>query len=234
MNEWKKQRSADSSLHQACLEHLAIGSHQQHSKCPHRSCTWWKTFVHDASKPDILQVWTDAIACLIHGLKEGGMLMGMAIVKLSTCIVMIMYCILLYCIVLTYCSGPICDSIRMAVAMPELWVQWPPEQGEEPTSAEIVTTMVCNCTWGQRSYFLEKCPLVWWNKNRLFGHNDHRYVWRKMAEACKSKNKIPTVKQGGGSIMLWGCFASGGISALHKIDGIMREENDDKRPTSTV
>ena len=25
---------------------------------------------------------------------------------------------------------------------------------------------VCNCTWGQRSYFLEKCPLVRWNKNR--------------------------------------------------------------------
>ena len=22
-------------------------------------------------------------------------------------------------------------------------------------------TMVCNCTWGQRLYFLEKCPLVW-------------------------------------------------------------------------
>ena len=27
-------------------------------------------------------------------------------------------------------------------------------------------TTVCNCTWGQRLYFLEKCPLVWWNKNR--------------------------------------------------------------------
>ena len=27
-------------------------------------------------------------------------------------------------------------------------------------------TTVCSCTWGQRSYFLEKCPLVWWNKNR--------------------------------------------------------------------
>ena len=27
-------------------------------------------------------------------------------------------------------------------------------------------TMVCNCTWGQISHFLEKCPLVWWNKNR--------------------------------------------------------------------
>ena len=27
---------------------------------------------------------------------------------------------------------------------------------------------VCNWTWGQRSYFLEKCPLVWWNKNITF------------------------------------------------------------------
>jgi transposase len=25
--------------------------------------------------------------------------------------------------------------------------------------------------------------------------------------------------------MLWGCFAAGGVGALHKIDGIMREEN---------
>ena len=24
---------------------------------------------------------------------------------------------------------------------------------------------VCNCTWGQSLYFLEMCPLVWWNKN---------------------------------------------------------------------
>ena len=28
-----------------------------------------------------------------------------------------------------------------------------------------------------------------------------------------------------GSIMLWGCFAAGGTDALHKIDGIKREEN---------
>ena len=38
-------------------------------------------------------------------------------------------------------------------------------------------------------------------KVELFGHNDHRYVWRKKGEACNPKNTIPTVKYGGG-IML--------------------------------
>jgi hypothetical protein len=50
----------------------------------------------------------------------------------------------------------------------------------------------------------------------LFSHNDHRYVWRKKGDACKPKNTIQTVKHGGGSIMLCGCFAAGGTGALHK------------------
>jgi hypothetical protein len=70
--------------------------------------------------------------------------------------------------------------------------------------------------------------LVLWSdetKIELFGHHDHHYVWRKKGEACKSKNIIPTIKHGGGSIMLLGCFAAGGTGELHKIDGIMRMGN---------
>ncbi len=41
---------------------------------------------------------------------------------------------------------------------------------------------------------------------------------------AKPKNTIRVMNHGGGSIMLWGCFAAGGTGALHKIDGIMKKE----------
>ncbi len=45
-------------------------------------------------------------------------------------------------------------------------------------------------------------------KIELFGLNSKRYVWRKPGTAHHLSNTVPTVKHGGGSIMLWGCFFS--------------------------
>ena len=44
----------------------------------------------------------------------------------------------------------------------------------------------------------------------LFGHYDHRYVWKKKRKACKLKNTIPTVTHGGDIV---GCFAAEGTGA---------------------
>uniref|UniRef100_A0A3B4X8J7 Transposase Tc1-like domain-containing protein n=1 Tax=Seriola lalandi dorsalis TaxID=1841481 RepID=A0A3B4X8J7_SERLL len=53
-------------------------------------------------------------------------------------------------------------------------------------------------------------------KIELFGHNVQGYVWRSKA----------AVWQGGGSIVLWGCFAATGTGTLHNVNGTMKEEED--------
>lgn len=46
-------------------------------------------------------------------------------------------------------------------------------------------------------------------------------VWCKTNTAFHKKNIIPPVKHGGGSVMVWGCFASSGTERLAVIDGTM-------------
>ena len=58
-------------------------------------------------------------------------------------------------------------------------------------------------------------------KIELFGINSTRRVWRKRNAEYNPKNTIPTVKHGGGNLMLWGCFSAKGTGRLHCIKGRM-------------
>ncbi len=58
-------------------------------------------------------------------------------------------------------------------------------------------------------------------KIELFGHNTPKMIWCKKGEAFKPQNTIQTMKHGGSSIMLWGCFASSGTGCFVCINSKM-------------
>ena len=75
-----------------------------------------------------------------------------------------------------------------------------------------------------------KIPLSDETKIELFGLNANRRVWRK-------PSTILTVKYGGGSIMLWGCFPAAWTGRLIRIEGKINESKyteilDEKFPQS--
>ncbi len=58
-------------------------------------------------------------------------------------------------------------------------------------------------------------------KINLFGSDGVQRVWRQPGEEYKDKCVLPTVKHGGGSVMVWGCMSAAGTGELQFIEGTM-------------
>lgn len=56
------------------------------------------------------------------------------------------------------------------------------------------------------------------SKFELMNNRRRQYVWRKKGDGYKIENLKPTIKHGGGSILVWGCFSYKGIGNLVFID----------------
>lgn len=72
-------------------------------------------------------------------------------------------------------------------------------------------------------------PLEFWrkvlftdeSKFNVFGSDGRQIVWRKPRTELLKQHLTPSVKHGGGHVMVWGSMSYNGVGQLHFIDGIL-------------
>ena len=73
----------------------------------------------------------------------------------------------------------------------------------------------------------EQWSKVLWSdesKFMLFGSDGIKFVRRPKGHRNDPKYQLPTVKHGGGNVMVWGCFRRDGVGPIHQVTGIMDKE----------
>lgn len=65
--------------------------------------------------------------------------------------------------------------------------------------------------------------IIWSDESRfeIFKSDGPCRVWRALGERFNIENLSPTVKHGGGGVMMWGCFSAKSLGPLVKVEGTL-------------
>uniref|UniRef100_A0A8R1HUS4 HTH_Tnp_Tc3_2 domain-containing protein n=1 Tax=Caenorhabditis japonica TaxID=281687 RepID=A0A8R1HUS4_CAEJA len=80
--------------------------------------------------------------------------------------------------------------------------------------------------WGRAEW----AKHIWSDESKfnMFGSDGNAWIRRPVGARYLPKYQLPTVKHGGGSCMVWGCFSAGSMWPLRRIQGVMdRFQYDD-------
>src|SRR4029434_2105392 len=78
-----------------------------------------------------------------------------------------------------------------------------------------------------RHWTEEDWKIVLWtdeSKFEVFGSHRRTFVRRRIGEKMLEECLPPSVKHGGGNVMVWGCFGAGEVGDLYKVKGILNKE----------
>jgi hypothetical protein len=65
--------------------------------------------------------------------------------------------------------------------------------------------------------------VIWSDETKInrFGSDGKKYVWKKRGQPLLEREVAPTVKYGGGNIMVWGCMGWNGVGVMVEVEGRM-------------
>ena len=68
--------------------------------------------------------------------------------------------------------------------------------------------------------------VLWTNESKfeIFGSSRRVFVRRRVGERTVPQCVTPTVKHGGGSVMIWGSFAGSRVGDLHRVTGTLNQK----------